>query len=98
MQLCRLDVRRRRIGAHDRGTKARQRLAQNAAAAADVEYPQARKRVEAPLLAAEMPACGLLDESEPHRVEPVQHGHLAAWIPPLGRARGKPHHLRLVDG
>src|SRR5919204_6393509 len=71
MLLRRLDIARRGIGAHHRRAKARQRLAQNAAAAADVEYAQARERVEARLLAAELPACCLLDESQPHRVEPV---------------------------
>src|SRR5262249_10249789 len=50
------------------------------------------------LVAAEMPTGGLLDEGEPHRVELVQHGHPAAWIPPLGGQRGKMRHLRLVDG
>ena len=31
----------------------------------------ARECIEARLLASELPACCLLDESEPHRVEPV---------------------------
>src|SRR5262249_402592 len=86
------------IGAHDLGPQARQRFAQNAAAAADVEQAQARQRVELLVVAAEMPARGLLDEAQPHRVEPVQHGHLAARIPPLGGERRKARDLRLVDG
>src|SRR5262249_7983135 len=41
---------------------------------------------------------GLLDEAQPHRVEPVQHGHLTARIPPLGGERRKARDLGLVDG
>ena len=97
MQLRCLDVCLRRIGAHDASAQTHQRFAQNAAATADVQQPQVRKRIEPPLVAAEMSTCGLLDEGEPHRVELVQHGHLPAWIPPLGGARRKMRNLRLVD-
>src|SRR5262249_55096118 len=67
-------------------------------AATDVEQAQARQRVELLVVAADMPAGGLLDEAQPHRVEPVQHGHLAARIPPFGGERRKARDLRLVDG
>src|SRR5262249_3784288 len=83
---------------HDLGPQARQRFAQNAAAAADVEQAQARQRVELLVVAAEMPARGLLDEAQPHWVEPVHHGHLAARIPPLGGARRKARDLGLGRG
>ncbi len=65
------------------GAQARQRLAQDAGAAADIEDAQARERVEPLAVAIEASARRLLDEAQPHRVELVQHGHLAARIPPI---------------
>src|SRR5262249_45747579 len=85
-------------GPHDLAAQARQRFAQNAAAAADVEHAQAAQGVELLVVAAEVPARSLLDEAEPHRVEPVQHGHLAARIPPFGSERRKTRDLGRVDG
>jgi len=97
MQLRCLYICLRGIGAQDASPQTRQRFAQNAAAAADVEHAQAGERIEPPFVAAEMPTRGLFDEGESHRVELVQHRHPAAWIPPLGGVRGKMRDLRLVD-
>src|SRR5205823_1211344 len=80
------------------GSEPGERLAQNAAAAADVEDAQPRKAVEPLAIAVEAPARGVLDEAEPHRVELVQHAHLAAEIPPFGRQRRKALDLGRIDG
>src|SRR5439155_12697400 len=94
MQIRCLDVCLRRIGAHDASAQTHQRFAQNAAATADVQQPQVRKRIEPPLVAAEMSTCSLLDEGEPHWVELMQDGHLPASMPPLGGALRKMRNLR----
>src|SRR5262245_51663361 len=98
VQLRRRDIGLRGIGAHDGGAEPRQRLAQNAAAAADVEHAELGERIEPLVVTPEMPARRLFDEAEPHRIELVQHGHLAARIPPLRRQRREASDLRLVDG
>ena len=74
----RLDIALGRIGADDGGAKPRQRLAQDTAAAADIENAQRCEGVEPPAIARELAARRVLDESEPHRVELVQHPHAAA--------------------
>ena len=53
----------RRIGAHHGSAQARQRLAQDAAAAADVEDAQPFEAVEPLAVALELPAGGVLDDS-----------------------------------
>ncbi|MGY4366349.1 hypothetical protein ACVW1A_002414 [Bradyrhizobium sp. LB1.3] len=79
------DVADRRIDADDLRTQARQRLAQQAGAAADVEHAQTAEAVQAAQVAFELAAGRIADVAEPQRVDPVQRGHLAVWVPPLGR-------------
>ena len=60
----------------------RHRLAQQAAAAADVKQGQAPKAAGPP--GRDRTAPGLFaDELQPDRIEPVQRRELAVWIPPL---------------
>ena len=97
MQPRRRDIGLRRVRADDGGAEPCQRLAQNTAAAADIEHAQTRQRIEPFRISLELPASGLLDETEPHRIELVQHGHLAARIPPLAGQSGETRDFRLVD-
>ncbi len=101
--LCGVQPRRLDIGAQPGrrprpGAKPRQGLAQDAAAAADVEDAQAREAVEPLAVAPELPAGRLLDVAEPHRVELVQHAHLAARVPPGRGQRREARDLVGVDG
>src|SRR5262249_8142836 len=92
-----LDVARGGVCAHDGGAKARQRLRQEPAAAADVEDAQPGKTIEPGRIAAESFAGAVADEAQPQRVDPVQHAHLAAWVPELGGQRGELRDLRRID-
>ena len=89
MQLCHRDIALGRIGADDGRAEPRQRLRQNAAAAADIEDAQAFQAIELLGVAVEPLAGGVADVGEPHRIELVQHRHLAARVPPLLGQRRK---------
>ena len=88
------DIARRRVNAGDCGAEPRQRLRQNAAAAADVENAQA---IEGPcrVKRGRLEMCGdlLAQIAEPHRVDLVQRLHRAFEIPPL---RAKPLKARQI--
>ena len=94
----RRDIVLRRIGADDVGAEPRQRLGQDAAAAADIEHAQAVEAVELLGVAAETRGRLVADVAEPHRIELVQRRHLAARVPPLGGERGETRDLGRVDG
>ena len=63
----------------------RERLAQQAGAAADIEDAQTRQAVQAFGVALELAAGGVADIAEPQRIDLVQRGHLAPGVPPLVR-------------
>ena len=96
MELRRLDVGLRRIGADHGRAEPRQRLGQNPAAAADIEKAQTLEAAELLGIAAEPRRRLVPDVTEPHRIELVQRRHLAARIPPLAGQRGKAFDLGLV--
>jgi hypothetical protein len=78
---------------HHVGAEPRQRLAQHARAAADVEDAQALQAV-----GAELPAPGAPDIVEPHGIVAMQPARLAIGVPP-GRRRGiEAGDLGAVDG
>src|SRR5205823_2539141 len=76
------DIGPRRVGADHRCTKPRQRLAQNAAPAPDVEDPQVCEAAGPLGVAVELTAGRVPDIGEAGRIELVQHRHLAARVPP----------------
>src|SRR5579859_6984439 len=80
-----------RIDADHFGAKPRQRLAQHAAAAADVEDAQALQAVEPRRIAGKMRRGAVADIAEPHRIEAVQRRPGAVRIPPLA---GEPREMR----
>src|SRR5215211_946728 len=82
-----LDAGLGRIGAHDGSTDARERLRQDAGAAADIEDTQTAQAIERFRIAPEVPAGGVADVAEPHRVDHVQRSHRAVRIPPGLRQR-----------
>ena len=92
------DVALRRIGADDRRAEPRQRLAENAAAAADIEDAQAGKAVEPLRIAVEMRGGAVADVSEPDRIELVQRRHRPVRVPPLPGEAREPRDFVLVDG
>ncbi len=86
------------IGADDISAKPRQRLAENAAAAADIENPQPGEAVEPRRIAAEMRGGAIANVGKAHRIELVQRRHGPARVPPLpGKAR-EPRDLFAVNG
>ena len=82
-------LRRRRIGPDHRRAEARERLAQEAAAAADIEDSQAAEAGWARGVAAEPPAGRVADIGEANRIEIVQDRHFAVRVPPLAGQPGK---------
>ena len=86
-----------RIGADDGRAKPRQRLRQNAAAAADIEDAQAGEAVEPLRIAAEMIGGAIADIGKPDRVEFVQRRHRSARVPPLAGEPRKARDFVLVD-
>ena len=98
MQLGDLDVGLRRVGADNRRAKPGQRLAKQAAAAADVEDAQALERPCGMRIAAEALRHLVADIGQPDRVELVQRAELAVRIPPFGGQRGKAVDFRSVNG
>ena len=63
----------------------RERLAQQAGAAADIEDAQSGKAIQAFDVALELAAGGVADIGQPQRIDLVQRGHLALGVPPLVR-------------
>src|SRR5205823_11723072 len=51
-----------------------------------------------PRIAFKLPARRILDETEPHWIELVQHPHLAAKVPPLAGKCSKARKLAWIDG
>src|SRR5262249_16257230 len=86
------DVGFRRVGPHHACADARKRLRQDSGSAADIEDAQVAQAIERARIAAKMPARGLADEGDAHRVDHVQCAHLAARIPP-----GLPHCVEMGD-
>ena len=91
------DRRPGRVGADDRGAEPRQRLAQDTAAAADVEKAQAREAVEPLGIAVECGGHLVADIADAGRIELVQCLGLAVRIPPFGERR-ESCDLGLIDG
>ena len=85
VQLRRRNVALRRIDADHLRAESRQRLAQQAGAATDIEDAQAFEAGQAARVAVELAAGGVANEREPQRIDLVQRRHLAARIPPLDR-------------
>ena len=81
-----------------RRAEPRQRFAKNAAAAADIEHPQAGEAVEPHRIAVEMRGSTVADVSEPHRIELVQRRHRPARVPPLPGDAGEARDFFPVDG
>ncbi len=86
----RLDAFRRQVDAGDRGAEAGERLAQQAAAAADVERGQAGERLLGERIAPEPEADAIADVGKAHRIELVQRRERAGLVPPAVRERGEP--------
>ena len=84
------------VDAGHRGAEPRHRLAEQAAAAADIEHRQALegtgKSIAPPMLGGT-----IADVGEPHRVQPMQRRELAGRIPPLLRDARKALDLRRID-
>ncbi len=97
VQLRSLDVVRRRIGPHHPGAEPRQRLAQNAAAAADIENADAIEARRMAGVATELPAHRIPDIGEPDWIELMQHRHLSARVPPFPGEPGKAVDLGGID-
>jgi hypothetical protein len=95
---CGVDVLLRRINTDNGCAKARHGLADQAAAAADIEDAQSLERMGQLLVETEMRAQLLVNIGKAHRVELVQHAELALRVPPLGRQSGKARNLIRVDG
>ena len=85
------------IGADDLGAEPRHRLAQQAAAAADVEEAQPLERPRRVRIAAETRGDLVADIGQAHRIELVQRTELAVRVPPFGGQRGKALDLGVVD-
>ena len=85
------------VGADDGGAHPRDRLGQQAAAAADVENAQAFQRLRAFRVEPEILGRLVADIAQPHRVELVQRLELAGRAPPLSRHRREAVHFALVD-
>src|SRR5262249_31002600 len=73
-------------------------LAQETAAAPDIEGAQACKAIEPLGVAREPAAYRCLDETKPHRIELVQHAHFAMEVPPRFGERGKTCDFARIDG
>ena len=79
----RLDAGRRKIDPGDRSAEAGKRLAQEAAAAADVDHRQAGQRPLRQGIAPEVGADAVADIAEPDRVELVQRRQRPRLVPPV---------------
>jgi hypothetical protein len=91
------DIGVRRIDTDHLGAEPRQRLAKDAAAAADVEDAEAFERIELLGVVVEVLGGAVADIADPHRIELVQRGHLAARVPPFAGHRGKPRDFGVID-
>ena len=78
-----LDVGLRGINAGDRRAQPFHRLADEPAAAPDIEQSQAVQRAFGLRCNPEMLLCLVTDEAQAHRVEFVKRPKLAAGIPPI---------------
>ena len=81
----RLDARGREVDPGHRGAQARERLAQQAAAAADVERGKPRKRLRRQGIAPEVRADAIAHVAEAGRIELVQRRQRAGLVPPVRR-------------
>jgi hypothetical protein len=98
MRLRHRDVLGRRIGSHHRGAEPRERLAQNAATAADIEETQIGETPKVVRIAAEMLGRAVADIGKPHRIEFVQGRHRPPRVPPVVGQPGEAGEFLLVDG
>ena len=80
---------RRGIEADDFRAEARQRLRQQAAAAADVEHPQAGERRAGAARTAEMAGDRIAQPDDADRTEPVQRRHRPVGVPPPSPSASK---------
>ena len=88
VQAGRRDVAFAGVDAGDRGAQPRHRLAQQAAAAADIEHRQTLQRRARQRVALPMDGGAVADITQPQRVQAVQGRELAVGVPPLlGDAR-----------
>ena len=81
----------------DRRAQPGHRLADQAAAASEVDNAQAVERPAARRVQAEVSADRVANQAEPRRVQPVQRRKLAARIPPFPGHGGEAGNLGLVD-
>src|SRR5690606_20977810 len=98
MQLCHLDIERRRIRTDHVCTKPRHRLAKKTAAAADVKNPQPCEWLGRAWITAELRGHVVAYISKPDGIELVQRLELAGRIPPLLRHAGKSLDFLRIDG
>ncbi len=92
------DVAFRGVGADDGSAEPCQGLAEDAAAAADIENPQAGEAVEPLRIAAEMRGGMVADIGKADRIELVQCRHRPARVPPLPGEARESRDLFLVNG
>ncbi|SIT53206.1 conserved hypothetical protein [Mesorhizobium prunaredense] len=97
MQLGHFDVGGGCVGADHFGAKPRHRLAQQPAAAADVEDAQALERPRRAWVAAEARRHLVAYIGKPDRIELVQRAEFAVRIPPFGGESGKTLHFSGID-
>src|SRR6186997_317019 len=83
MGLRRRDILCRRVDAGDACAEPRQRLADEAAAAADIEHAQAGKASWPPRVAPKPSAELVADIGEPHRIDAVELVEGPALVPPF---------------
>jgi len=92
------DVAGGRIDAGHLPAHPRQRLGQQPAAAADIQYREPGERAQRLGIAMEMPHHRIADHAQPGRVHGMERGHLALLVPPLGAQRIEAGDLSRVDG
>ncbi len=83
------DIAFRRVSPQHAGAQPGHRLGHQAAAAADIQQPQARKRRIRRDVAAEMGGDPVADETQSHGIEFVQGAKLALRVPPFRCHGGK---------
>src|SRR5690606_39497549 len=98
MKLRHLNVGLGGISAHHFGPETRHRLAQKAAAAPDIEYPQALERFGRARITPEPGRDVVADIGEANGIELVQRAELAVRVPPFRRQCRKTFNLAGIDG
>ena len=86
------------VDAGDGGAKPGHRLAQKAAAAADIEQRQALQRCSRQRVALPVAGGAVADITQPRRVQVVQRRELAVGVPPLVGDAREALDLALIDG